>query len=55
VVLVLDGLPAHVLEQVVVRMYAVERGVRRMRLVQVTQEIVDEMWQGLGSNHRFEH
>ena len=48
-----DRLAADVLEQVVVRVHAVERGVRGMRLVQVTEQIVDEMRKGFGSNHRF--
>ena len=48
-----DPMPADVLEQIVVRVHAIQRGVRRMRLVQVTEQIVDEMRKGLGSNHRF--
>ena len=43
---------AEVLEQIVVRVHAVERGVRRMRLVQVAEQVVDEMRKGFGSNHR---
>ena len=42
-----------ILEQIVVRVHAVERGVRGMRLVQVTEQVVDEMGKGFGSNHRF--
>ena len=48
-----DALAAEVLEQVVVRVNAVERRVRRMRLVEVPEQIVDEMWKGFGSDHRF--
>ena len=48
-----DSLLAEVLQQVVVRVDPVERRVRRMRLVQVPEEVVDEMGQRLGSNHLF--
>ena len=44
---------ADVLEQIVVRVHAIQRRVRRMGLVQVTEQIVDEVGKGLGSNHRF--
>ncbi|MGH9143049.1 MAG: 16S rRNA (cytidine(1402)-2'-O)-methyltransferase [Vicinamibacterales bacterium] len=47
-------MPADVLEQIVMRMHPIQRGVGRMRLVQVTEQIVDEVRKGLGSNHRFE-
>ena len=48
-----NRLTADVLQQVVVRVHAVQRGVRGMGLVQVTEQVVDEMRQGLGSNHLF--
>ena len=41
--LAVDGMAAQVLEQVVVRVHAVERGVRGMRLVEVAEQIIDEM------------
>ncbi len=46
-----DRAAAQVLEQVVVRVDAVKRGGRRMRLVQVRQVLVDEMGQRLGGIH----
>ena len=39
----LDGRPAHVLEQVVVRVHAVEGGNGRMHFLQVTQVVIDEV------------
>ena len=48
-----DAVAAEVFEQIVVRVHAVERGVGRMRFVQVAEQIVDEMRQWFGSNHRF--
>ena len=51
--LAFDPIPADVLEEVVVRVHAIQRRVRGMGLVQVTEKIVDEMRKGLGSNHRF--
>ena len=35
------------------RVHAVERGVRRMRLVQIAEQVVDEMRKRFGSDHRF--
>ena len=35
------------------RVHAVEGRVGRMRLVEVTEQVVDEMRQGFGSDHRF--
>ena len=42
---------AEVFEQIVVRVHAVERGVRRMRLVEVPEQIVDEMRKRFGNGH----
>ena len=44
-------MPAEVLEQIVVRVDAVERRVRRMRLVEVAEQIVDEMRKRFGNGH----
>ena len=41
--LLFDALAAQVLEQVVVRVNAVERRMRRMRLVEIPEQVVDEM------------
>ena len=41
--LALDLVTVQILEEVVVRVYAVERRVCRMRLVQISEEIIDEM------------
>ena len=49
--LAFDRMGAEVLEQVVVRMHAVERGVRRMRFAKIAEQIVDEVWERFGSNH----
>ena len=46
-----DALPAEVLEQVVVRVNAVERGVGRMRFVEVPEQVVDEMRKWFGNGH----
>ena len=46
-----DRVDAEVLEQIVVRMDAVKRGVRGMRFAKVTEQIVDEVWKRFGSNH----
>ena len=46
-------MPAEVLEQVVVRVHAVERGVGRMRLVQIAEQVVDEMRKWFGNDHGF--
>ena len=51
--LTLDPIAAGVLEQIVVRVHAIQRRVRGMGLVQVIEQIVDEVRKGLGSNHRF--
>ena len=48
-----DRLAAEVLEQIVVRVHAVERRVRRMRLVKIAEQIVDEVRKRFGSDHRF--
>ena len=49
--LAVDALAREILEQIVVGMHSVERGVRRMRLVQITEQVVDEVWKGFGSDH----
>ena len=49
--LALDPVAADILEQVVVGVHAVEGGVRRMRLVQVTEQVVDEVGQRFRSDH----
>jgi len=36
-----------------VRMHTIQGGVGGMRLVEVTEQVVDEMRKGLGSNHLF--
>ena len=46
-----DRRPAQILEQVVVKVNAVERRVGRMRLVQPREVLVDEMRQGFGGIH----
>jgi 16S rRNA (cytidine1402-2'-O)-methyltransferase len=51
--LAVDAVAADILEQIVMGVHAIQRGVRRMRLVQVPEQIVDEVGKGLGSNHRF--
>jgi len=51
--LAVDRVPAHVLEQIVVRMDAVERRMRGMCLVEITEQVVDEVRKGLRSYHRF--
>jgi hypothetical protein len=50
---IVDRRPAHVLQEVVVRMHTIQGGVGGMRLVEVTEQVVDEMRKGLGSNHLF--
>ena len=45
------AVPAEILEQVVVRVDAVERRVRRMRLVKVAEEVLDEMGERFGNDH----
>ena len=45
------GVGAEVLEQVIVRVHAVERGVGRMGFAQVAEQVVDEMREGFGCNH----
>ena len=42
-------MPAEVLEQVVVRVHAVERRVRRMRLVEIPEQVVDEVRKRFGN------
>ena len=44
----LDRLTAQILEQVVVQVDAVERGVGRMDFVEIRQVFVDEVRQGFG-------
>ncbi len=46
-----DGVAAEVLEQIVVRVDAVERRQRRMRLVEVAEQILDEVRQRFGHVH----
>ena len=50
--LVFDGLAAKVLDEVVVGVDAIERRLRWMGLVQIPEQIVDEVWKRLRSNHR---
>jgi len=50
--LLVERAPAQVFQQVVMRVDPVERGARRVRLVQVRQILVDEMGQRLGGIHR---
>ena len=45
-----DALPAEVLQQIVVCVHAVERGVRRMRFVKYDEQVVDEVWKRFGSD-----
>ena len=47
-----DRLPAEILQQIVVRVHAVERRVGGMGLVEVAEQIVDEVRQRFGSDHR---
>jgi hypothetical protein len=42
---------AEVLEQVVVRMHAIEGGVGRMGFAQIAEQVVDEMGERFGCNH----
>ena len=42
---------AEILEQIVVRVNAVERGVGRMRFVEIPEQVVDEMRQRFGNGH----
>jgi len=51
--LALDPVAADVLEEIVMRMHAVQRRVRGMGLVKIAKQIVDEVGEGLGSYHRF--
>jgi hypothetical protein len=46
-----DALLAQVLEQIVVRMDTVERRVRGMRLVEITEQVVDEVRKWFGNDH----
>jgi hypothetical protein len=46
-----DPVLTEVLEQVVVGVDTVERRVRRMRLVQIPEQVVDEVWQRFGDDH----
>ncbi len=46
-----DPLPAQVLEQIVVRVDAVEGRVGRVRLVEVPEQIVDEVRKRFGNGH----
>jgi hypothetical protein len=46
-----DRLPAEVFEEIVVRVHAVQRGVRRVRLVQVPKQVVDEVRQRFRNGH----
>ena len=47
----LDALMAEILEQVVVAVDAVERCKRRMRLVEIAEQVVDEMIKRFGNVH----
>ena len=49
--LALHRVGAEVLEEVVVRMHAVERGVGRVGFAQVAEQVVDEMRERFGCNH----
>ncbi len=49
--LAFDALAAQILEQIVVRVDAVERRVRGMRLVEITEQVVDEMRERFGNDH----
>src|SRR5207247_5029599 len=49
--LALDALLAQVFEQIVVRVNAVERRVGRMRLVKISEQVVDEVGKRFGSDH----
>src|SRR5438552_18476899 len=51
--LTLDRLATLVLEEVVVRMHAVEGCVRRVALVKIGEQVVDEMRQRFRSDHRW--
>ena len=44
-------MPAEILEQIVVRVDAVERGVRRVGLVEVPEQVVHEVRQWFGNGH----
>ena len=46
-----DGVAAQIFEEIVVRVHAVERGVGRMRLVEVSEQVVDEVRQWFGNGH----
>jgi len=46
------GLLAQVLEVIVIGMHAVERGVRRMSLVEIGEQVVNEMRQRFRNDHR---
>jgi hypothetical protein len=48
----LDPVAAEVFEQIVVCMHPVERRVRGMRLMQVAEEILDEVRERFGRDHR---
>ena len=48
----LDRRTAEILEQVVVGVDAVERGVRRVHLVEIPEQVVDEMRKRFGNDHR---
>ena len=43
-----DGLPAVVFEKIVVKVDTVERRIRRVDLVKVSEVLVNEVWQGFG-------
>ena len=49
--LAFDALLTEILEQIVVRMDAVQRRVRRMRLVEITEQVVDEVGSGSETEH----
>ena len=47
----IDAVPTQVFEQVVVRVHAVHRGVSRMRLVQVSEQVVNKVRKRFGNGH----
>jgi hypothetical protein len=49
--LALDALAAQVFEEIVVRVHAVERRVRRVRLVEVPEQIIDKVRKRFRNGH----